>query len=255
MTVMQIYQRPVALDRNVHHNLRINSDSKYFFASSCQTAIIAAIEMNQAIKEFPVVFIKENDNFLPMAIFGISQNQNLFVDESGQWTARYTPAFIRRYPFVPAVAQEQDENMTVFIDEAAECVSQDRGEQLFVDGKNSDFLDKAILFLQEYKTQIDASIVLVKKLAEAGLLVEQKASFKLNDGKSFDLTGFFTVDAAKFSTLSPESAYNLFQSGALQIAYLHLASLDNMDRLVGMHALRLTATSKNNSSVPAVAHA
>jgi hypothetical protein len=96
---------------------------------------------------------------------------------------------------------------------------------------------------------------MVKKLAEAGLLVEQKASFKLQDGKSFDLTGFFTVDSTKFSTLTPESAYDLFKSGALQIAYLHLASLDNMDRLVGMLSRRLTVTPKSDSAIPAVAHA
>ncbi len=255
MSIMQIYHRPVALDRNVHQKLRINNHSNYFFASSCQTAIIATVELNQAIKDFPVVFIKENENFLPVAIFGIDQNQNLFVDDSGQWTARYIPAFIRRYPFVPAIAQEKDGQLTVCIDEAAACVSQDRGEHLFVDGKNSDFLDKAILFLQEYKTQTDASIVLVKQLAEAGLLVEQIASVKLNDGQSFDLTGFFTVDTAKLSALTPESTYHLFQSGALQIAYLHLSSLDNLDRLVAKHAQRLAATSKKDAAIPATAFA
>jgi hypothetical protein len=205
--------------------------------------------LSQAIKDFPVVFIKENDNYLPMAIFGINQNQNLFVDDSGQWTAHYTPGFIRRYPFVPAIAQAQDEQMTVCIDEAAACVNQDSGEPLFVDGKNSDYLEKAILFLQEYKTQTDASIVLVKQLAEAGLLVEQKASFKLNDGQSFNLTGFFIVDTAKLSALTPEATYHLFQSGALHIAYLHLTSLDNLDRLVGMHAKRLAGIAKNNAVV------
>jgi hypothetical protein len=195
--------------------------------------------MAQAIKDFPVVFIKENDNFLPLAIFGLKQSHNLFVNDSGQWTARYIPAFIRRYPLVPAIAPSQDEQMTVCIDEAANCVNQDRGELLFVDGKNSDFLNKAILFLQEYKTQTDTGIALVKQLAEAGLLVEQAASFKIDDSQSFDLTGFFSVDKAKLSALSQEAVYSLFISGALHIAYLQISSLDNLDRLVSMHAQRL----------------
>ena len=255
MAVMQIYQRPVALDRNVHLNIRINSENDFSFASSCHAAIIAAVEMNQAIKDFPVVFIKENDKFLPMAIFGLNPNQNLFVDESGQWSARYTPAFIRRYPFVPAIAQENDEQMTICIDEAAKSVNHEHGEYLFVDGKNSEFLDKTINFLQEYKTQTDASIELVKQLAEAGLLVEQKASFKFNNNQSFDLAGFFTVDTAKLSALTPETSYSLFQSGALHIAYLHLSSLDNLDRMVAMHAQRFAVTAKNDADISAVAHA
>jgi hypothetical protein len=255
MSVMQIYERPVALDRNVHQNIRIQSDGNFFFARSCQTAIVAAAELNQAIKEFPVVFIKESDHFLPIAILGLQNNQNLFVDENGQWTARYTPAFIRRYPFVPAMTKAEDEQMTVCIDEASECVNQEHGEPLFIDGKNSAFLGQAIQFLQEYKAQTDTTIMLVKQLADAGLLSEQTANFKLNDGQSFDLTGFFTVDTERLSKLTPETTYNLFQSGALHVAYLHLTSLDNLNRLIGIHAQRLADIGKKNSIKPAVAHA
>ena len=255
MPIMQIYLRPVALDRNVHHNLKVKTVSDFNFARSCHSAIIAAVEMNQAIKDFPVVFIKESNNYFPTAIFGLNPKQNLFVDDSGQWTARYTPAFLRRYPFVPAIGQDNDEQMTVCIDEAAQCVTEDLGENLFVDGKNSEFLDKVINFLQEYKIQTDASFTLVKQLVDAGLLVEQKASFKFNDGQSFDLTGFYIVDTTKLSGLTPETTYNLFQSGALHIAYLHLSSLENLDRITAMHAHRLAVSEKNNSDTPAVAFA
>lgn len=236
MPVMQIYERPVALDRNVHQDIRINSDGNFFFASECQTAIVTAAEVNQTIKEFPVVFIKENENYLPAAIFGLQQNQNLFVDASGQWTARYVPAFIRRYPFVPALGQNEDELMTVCIDEAATCVNRDRGEHLFVDGKNSALLEKAIQFLQDYKAQTDTTILLVKQLTDADLLSEKTVNFQLKDGQTFSLNGFYTVDAEKLSKISPETTYKLFQSGALHLSYLHLSSLDNWDRLIGLHA-------------------
>ena len=247
MSVMQIYTRPVALDRNTHQNIRINSTGNYFFAKSCQTSLVTSAELNQTIKEFPVVFIKEGDNFLPIAILGIQQNQNLFVDESGQWTSRYIPAFIRRYPFIPALNKEDDDNMTVCIDETAECINNERGELLFIGGNNSKFLDGAIQFLQDYKAQTDTTITLVKQLADAGLLSEQRANFKIEDRQTFDLTGFFTVDTEKLSKLTPETTYNLFQSGALHIAYLHLSSLDNFTKLVGVHAQRLNKNSVEQS--------
>lgn len=239
---MQIYERPVALDRNVHQEIRIDQNRKFFFASTCQTAILAAAELNQAIKDFPVVFVKENDNYLITAILGLQQSQNLFVDKSGLWTARYTPAFIRRYPFVPATGQKDDDPMTVCIDEAAECVNRNHGEHLFVDGNNSAFLENTIKFIEEYKIQTDSTIALVKQLAEAGLLSEKAANFRLDNGQTFNLTGFYTIDMEKFSTLSTETAYNLFQSGSLQIAYLHISSLDNWDRLIGLQAARTTAS-------------
>ena len=254
MSVMQIYERPVPLDRNIHQEIRIDSDRDFFFASACQTAILAAVELNQAIKEFPVVFIKEGDNYLPAAVFGLQQSQNLFVDESGRWTARYTPAFIRRYPFVPAIGRTEDENMTVCIDEAATCVNRDRGEHLFFDGRNSALLERTIQFLQDYKTQTDATILPVKHLADAGLLSEKTATFQLRDGQSINLTGFYTVDTEKLSQLSPDVTYKLFSSGSLHIAFLHMASLDNWDRLIGLYAGR-TAIPKNIPVKPALEHA
>lgn len=255
MPIMQIYERPVALDRNIHQEIRINHDRNFLFASTCQSAILAATEINQAIKEFPVVFIKENDSYLPVAILGLQQNQNLFVDEAGQWTARYIPAFIRRYPFVPAIAQKEDELMTICIDEAAACVNKSAGEQLFVDGKNSALLDKTIQFLQDYKTQTDTSIPLVKQLADAGLLSEKTANFQMHDGQTFNLTGFFTVDTGKLSKLSPETTYSLFQSGALHIAYLHLSSLDNWDRLIALHTKRSIDKTEESAIEQALEHA
>ena len=255
MLIMQIYERPVALDRNVHKEMRLNSDRNFFFASTCQTAILAAAELNLAIKEFPVVFIKENDRYLPTAILGLQQNQNLFVDESGLWTARYTPAYIRRYPFVLATGQKEDDWMTICIDEAAECVNADTGEHLFLDGKNSALLERTIQFLQDYKAQTEAAIMLVQQLADADLLSEKSANFQLHDGTSFNLTGFYTVDTEKLSKLSPETTYHLFQSGSLHVAYLHLSSLDNWDRLISLHTGRSTDDAGMNSVKHAVAHA
>lgn len=238
MPIMQIYERPVALDRDVHQELKIQNNKGFGFARSCQTAILAAVELNQALKEFPVVFIKENDNYLPIAVFGLQQNQNLFIDEAGQWTARYMPAFIRRYPFVPALGQKADDPMTVCIDEEAECVSRDAGEPLFIEGKNSPLLENAMRLLEDYKAQMDVTLGLVKQLTDAGLFSEKTAQFKLNDGQAFDLTGFATVDTEKLAKLSPETIYHLLQSGALHLAYLHLSSLDNWDRLIGLQAQR-----------------
>lgn len=254
MPIMQIYERPVALDRNIHQGIRINN-LNCLFASACQTAILAVSELNQATKEFPVVFVKENDHYLATAILGLQQNQNLFVDDIGKWTARYTPAFIRRFPFVPAIGQNEDELMTVCIDEASACVNPEIGEPLFVDGKNSEFLEKNIQFLQDYKTQTDIALSLVKQLADADLLSEKTANFKLVDGETFNLTGFLTVDAEKLSKLPQETVFALFQTGALHLAYLHLTSLDNWDRLIGLHTERARNKSEKRSTEQNMEHA
>lgn len=255
MSIMQIYERPIALDRNIHQELRINMDRNFQFARKCQSAILVATELNLAIKEFPVVFVKENENYLPAAILGLQQEQNLFVDALGIWKARYIPAFIRRYPFVPAITQQDGEQMTVCIDESATCVNRDTGEQLFIDGNNSAFLDSTIQFLQDFKTQTDSTILLINQLADAGLFSEKTANFKLNDGISFSLNGFYTIDTEKLTTLTPETTFILFQSGALHLAYLHISSLDNWNRLISLHAENSAVKPEESSGNKTLEHA
>jgi hypothetical protein len=248
MAVMQIYERPVPLDRNIHQEVRIADDRNFTFAASCQTAILAAVELSLAIKEFPVVFVKENDSYLPAAILGLQQSQNLFVDEAGNWTARYIPAFIRRYPFVPALGQKEDDPMTVCIDEASSWINREDGQPLFVGGNISPLLENAIKLLEDYKVQIDATLLQVKQLADAELLTEKAAVIQLNSGQTINLTGFVTLDTEKLAKLSAETIYNLLQSGALHVAYMHLSSLDNWGRLIDMHANRLTEKDRENTS-------
>jgi hypothetical protein len=70
--------------------------------------------------------------FLPMAVLGLENQQNLFVTENGSWEAAvYLPAYIRRYPFcmtrVTVDGKEQAERVA--------CVEKrainDKGEALY----------------------------------------------------------------------------------------------------------------------------
>ncbi len=53
---------------------------------------------------------------MPVVVLGVLWDQNNFVDENGQWTAQYVPAFVRRYPFVFA-GSEDGARFTLYIDE------------------------------------------------------------------------------------------------------------------------------------------
>ena len=244
MKVMQIYGRPVALDRSTHKDIGILQNTGFRFADTCQTALVAAAEMDHATKEFPVVFTKENDDYLPLAILGLQQGQNLFVDTAGQWAGRYIPAFLRRYPFVPVLGPKEDDPMTVCIDEESSIVAHGKGEPLFIDGQNSPLLDSAVRLLEDYKTQMDVTLALIRQLNEAGLLSEKTVQFKLNDGHELSITGFATIDAEKLAQLSAETVNKLFHSGALQLTFLHLSSLGNWDRLIELHAKRSISTTQ-----------
>lgn len=241
MSVFQLYQRAVPLNRFAHQELRIKEDGDYGFARKCQAAILAATELSAAIKEFPVVFASDKEKYFPVALLGIEQNQNLFVDAENHWTARYIPAFIRRYPFILAQDGEKDGPLTVWIDEAAECFNRQAGEPLFLGEKNSALLNNKLQFLEDFHAQLDATAAQVKQLVDAGLISEKTAHFSLPGGRVFSLDGFLTIDTAKLPQLSQEAVFSLYQTGALSLAFLHLSSLDNLDHLLAQHAKSLAS--------------
>jgi hypothetical protein len=62
--------------------------------------------------------------------------------------------------------------------------------------------------------------------------VQQGARFDTVAGETFQLNDFYLIDEVKLGQLSDDKLPALFRSGALGMAYLHLASLGNMRKLL-----------------------
>ncbi len=54
---------------------------------------------------------------MPLALLGLRNTENLFVDNEGKWKEGiYIPAFFRRYPFVLADDQGEEGSYAVSVD-------------------------------------------------------------------------------------------------------------------------------------------
>ena len=59
-------------------------------------------EFPQAQRHFPIIFAS-GDNPVPLALMGLNEGVNVFVNEEGKIdTPIYLPAYVRRYPFLLA---------------------------------------------------------------------------------------------------------------------------------------------------------
>jgi hypothetical protein len=107
---------------------------------------ILASEFFDCAREYPIVFARGEAGLVPAVLLGLRESENLFVGGDGKWDARYVPAFVRRYPFVPGKGPQGE--LLVCIDEASrpcfQCSTE--GEALFVDGKPTPQLDHAMKF-------------------------------------------------------------------------------------------------------------
>ena len=243
MSAFAFYKKVVALDSDAHCNLKFDDDkANFYFARDTAAVLIAGVEFAEASREFPIVFIRGQDQRMsPVALLGVRDAENLFVDEQGKWDARYIPAFVRRYPFVMAEGGEQGQ-LVVCMDEGCPALNVDHGELLINEkGEMEPRMDEVMQFLQNFQQEFARTEMLVKQFDELGLFVQQGARFDTPTGETFQLNDFYLIDEVKFGQIEDAKLPGLFRNGALGLVYLHLASLGNMRKLLDRVSARSAA--------------
>lgn len=239
MSDVVYYEKPVALDREKHRQLKVRATGSFAFAGKANSLYLAGVEFNEACKEFAIVFTRVGSGrTVPVAMLGLRGRENLFVDAQGKWDAGYIPAFVRRYPFVLAELPGRAE-LAVCVDEAFAGLNASEGEALFdAQGSDTPFLHNALDFLQRYQAEYLRTEAFCQRLEQAGLLMEMNARADLVDGRSFTINGLLIVDEKKLLALPDATALSLFRSGESHLISMHLVSLSNLRKLVDRMAAR-----------------
>lgn len=248
MSSFAFYQKVVALNSDVHRNLKFaGSEVNFGFARDTTAVLMAGVEFAEAAREYPIVFIRGQDQQLrPVALLGVRNGENLFVDAQSKWDAGYIPAFVRRYPFVMADGGTNGQ-LVVCIDESCAALNAEHGELLInAEGKLEPRMNEVMQFLQNFQQEFARTELITKQLDELGLFIQQGARFDTSAGETFQLNDFYLIDEAKFGQISDDKLPQLFRSGALGLAYLHLASLGNMRKLLDRVATRSAAEKQDD---------
>ena len=243
MSTFAFYQKVVALNSDVHRNLKFSPEAANFsFARDTTAVLMAGVEFAEVSREYPIVFIRSQDQKMrPATLLGVRNGENLFVDEQGKWDANYIPAFVRRYPFVMAEGGPNGQ-LVVCIDESCPAFSADKGDLLIdAEGKLQPRMNEVMQFLNNFQREFVRTEALVRQLDELGLFIQQGARFDTSTGETYQLSDFYLIDDKKFAQIPDDRLPALFRSGALGLAYLHLASLGNMRRLLDKVAARSAA--------------
>ncbi len=230
MSEMIFYERVVALNDQIHAGLRVRPATSFSYAARTNSVPLLASEFFECAREYPIVFTRGETGPVAAALLGLREAENLFVDKDGKWDARYVPAFVRRYPFVPGKGAQGE--LLVCIDEASQCFDGKEGEALFLDGKPTPQLEHAMKFLAEFHQAAATTELLGRRLQELGLLRQSDSVAQLNDGTQFRLNGLSVVDESKLRALDRDIVQELFVSGGLAVIYAHLLSLGNLGALV-----------------------
>lgn len=233
---MFLYEQPELLTKADHAHLGLSSvERPYDFVKSLRAVPLVSVEFGSAQKDYPIVF-SDTEIPAPLAILGVVEDVNLFVDDSGNWARRcYVPFYLRCHPI--GFAKGSNDQLAVVIDRAARSVS-DRPEEPFFDGdKLSEKMQRRVDFCARYNAERERTRTFGARLKELGLFTGQQVKHQA-EGEERPLGTYAAVDVEKLGKLDTEALRELHADGSLSAIYAHVFSLENWGKLLDRRAAR-----------------
>lgn len=221
----------VLLNNVDHQALRVVTQRGAPWGDNVMSSVVFPAEFRNLQAHYPIVFQKTADGtaFQPVALFGFSEGQNLFLTPQG-WDAACLPMAVERQPFM--IGRAGDELM-MHIDLASPRVSETAGEPIFLPlGGHTEFLERMTTLLLAVHEGVQATPAFVQALLAHDLLESFVLDVELDDGTQSRLAGLYTIHEDHLAALGAEALDQLHRAGHLQAIYMVLASLSNLRSLI-----------------------
>ncbi|MGI9220188.1 MAG: SapC family protein [Woeseiaceae bacterium] len=229
------------VNKDYHHDVLINTDRSVALGDNVQLAMTFPAEFRSIQTAYPIVFQKNDDeDFIPVALLGFEQNENLFLSDSG-WDAAYVPAMIRKEPFLIGTQGDGDDPARVLsMDMDNPRVNREKGEALYGElGEMTQFLESQAAMLEVIYRGHQESTLFVKALLDQDLLESVTFEVTLSDGSRNSLLGFYTINEEKVAELDAETLHLMNRNDMLTPLFMVMASTGNIQRLVDLKNAKL----------------
>jgi hypothetical protein len=223
------------LSSNQHANFKSRSAQKAPFLAQTHAVPLTIDEFVASQRFFPIVF-SSGENPVPLALMGLNEGVNVFVEEDGALRGEiYVPAYIRRYPFMLARLRPDAEELSLCFDPTSELVGAfDEGNVLFEDGKPSETTNSILKFCEEFEMAAQRTASFVGELKAMDLLMEGEVSIQpVGSEQPFVYRGFQMVNEEKLRELRGDELRKMNQNGMLPLVMAHLFSMALMRDLFG----------------------
>lgn len=229
---MFLYEQPELLTKVDHDGLGLTDPPRPFeFVRSMRALPLVSVEFGSAQRDYPIIFT-DTDVPTPVAIVGVVEDLNLFVDDAGNWDRQcYVPAYVRCYPV--AFAAGPNDQLAVVIDRAAPSVTREPEIPFFDGEKMSAKMQERVDFCARYDAERKKTTGLCNRLKELGLFSGQQITQRPQDGGEGRTLGtYLAIDRDKLAALDSETVREFHRDGTLSAIYAHLFSLENWNRLL-----------------------
>ena len=223
-----------------HKDLRVIAQRGAQWGDDFMSAPVTVDEFRKVQAHYPIVFQPDGKGgFLPIALFGLQEGQNLFLNGSG-WDADYLPLSVQRLPFSIGIA---DDELRMMVDMASKRISHGaEGEAVFLPhGGTSDFTEHANSVLHTLHEGFQATTEFVQTLMDHELLEPFTLDVERPDGTHGQLLGYYIVNEERLAALDAGTVGLLHQADYLMPLYMAMASLSNFRSLIRRHLAREAA--------------
>lgn len=234
---MFLYQQPQLLTKEDHGGLGLSAVARPFdFVKAVRAVPLMSIEFSSAQKDYPIVF-SDTETPAPLAILGVVDDVNLFVDESGNWERpHYIPSYIRCHPF--SFAKGPNDQLAVVIDRAAASISEHPEQPFFEGDQLAPAIQGRVDFSARYHAERHRTSAFCARLKELDLFTGQEVKHQPRGGEERSIGTYAAVDVEKLTKLDSETLRELHADGSLSTIYAHAFSLENWNRLLDRRAER-----------------
>lgn len=215
------------LSSSAHSSYKTRAAESAPFLAAAHAVPITIDEFVTAQRHYPIVF-SVGDNPVPLALMGLNEGVNVFVDADGKLLGEtYVPAYIRRYPFMLARTTPNAEELSLCFDPTSGLVGDyPEGNALFDDGQVSETTNAILKFCEEFELSAQRTAAFMAELKNSDLLIDGEASVQVPGMEQpFIYRGFQMVAEEKFRDLRGDELRKMNQNGLLQLSLAHLFSL------------------------------
>lgn len=234
------------LNNVAHKDLRVITRFGREFGDDVGMVPAFPSEYAELQREYPIFFRKDQDSgqWQSVALLGFEQHENLFLRD-GRWNAAYLPGAAAKGPFLIGFQEqlidgELREEPVIHVDLDHPRISFSEGEAVFLPhGGNSPYLQHIADVLHGIRNGAEFGTAMFAAFDSLGLIQPVNLDVQLDEKHRVTVSGLHGIDRERLAVLDAESLLRLNQAGYLEGAYLVLASLHNVRRLMAEKQRRL----------------
>ncbi|KCZ93355.1 SapC family protein [Hyphomonas johnsonii] len=234
----------VLLNNIDHQDLKVLTGHGTDYGDQLNQTVVFPTEYAEVQREYPILFRKDDAGaFYSVALLGLDKGENLFLDESG-WQGRYVPAIHQRGPFIIGFQDQEIDGETrrepvIYVDLDNPRVSRTQGQPLFLKhGGNTPYLQHVSHVLRVINKGAEIAAPMFAAFEQADLIEPASLDIRLDEHTVYTVPDVYSINEDKLAALEGPALTSLHRAGYLRAAYLVLASLPNVSRLIALKNAR-----------------